>query len=128
MLRPVLGVIVGYSLFAGSAVLLFQVSGVDPHGASGAAFRVFGLAYGAAFAVLAGYVTGAIAQRRHLGSAAIVAIIVALAGTASLVARPGAGAIWTQVASIVLFAPLVMVGGWARRARPPGGPKPMNDR
>lgn len=117
MLRSVLAVLVGYSVFAVSAVLLFQLSGVDPHGPSGLGFRIFGLAYGTAFAGIGGYVAATIAPRTPWRPVGVVAAVVVLAAVVSLVASPGDHATWTQLASIVLFAPAILAGGRLRIGR-----------
>lgn len=117
MLRMILGIATGYLLFAASAVALFQLSGVDPHAPSSTGFRVLAVLYGAAFSVASGYLATAIARREQLRFAMVVASMVALAGIISLLARPGDGPMWTQVASIVLFAPLVVAGGHLRIQR-----------
>ncbi len=114
MVRSIAAVIGGYVVFAIPSVLLFQVAGVDPHGPSSLGFRGFGTVYGASFGFLAGYVTAAIAARHRMREAALVAGVMALAGVVSLIVQPGGDAIWTQVLSIVLFAPLVLLGARSR--------------
>jgi len=120
-MRNVLAVASGYLLFAGSAVLLFQVSGVDPHGASSLRFRVLSILYGAGFALVSGVLARRMAQRDAKAPPMVVAGLIALAALVSTVASPGDHAIWTQVASIVLFAPLAAIGG--RLARRSGTPQ-----
>ncbi|HEX6965339.1 MAG TPA: hypothetical protein VF166_06040 [Gemmatimonadaceae bacterium] len=113
-MRTVLGVVLGYALFAVSAVALFRLSGHDPHVSASFAFESFTIAYGILFAGAAGYLATLVVARRDLRAAGMVAGILALVAFVSLVARPGAGAIWTQLSAVVLFAPTVVLGGWCR--------------
>jgi hypothetical protein len=119
-MRTFLAVIAGYLIFAGSAVLFFQVLHLDPHSPAPAGFEALTIAYGLVFASLGGFVTGKIAQRRDLGCGIALALVIALGATVSLFARPGAGALWTQTAALLLFAPASVAGDWIRkRTRPP---------
>jgi hypothetical protein len=120
LLKSILAVIVGYAIFAGSGIALFQLTEQPPHGEASASFMVAAVLYGIVFAVLGGFVAGWIAGRRPLLHAAIVAAILALGATVSLVATLGSGAIWSQVSAIALMAPAAAAGGWlrGRMARP----------
>jgi hypothetical protein len=40
-----------------------------------------------------------------------------MGATISMLARPGAGALWTQTAALFLFAPASLAGDWIRRKR-----------
>jgi len=88
MARSILAIVIGYLVFAGSAVALFQLAGVEPHAPTSGRFFLFGVAYGVFFALLAGYVTAWIARRRVLWPV--------LAGTGRLVIAAGIG--WLVVA------------------------------
>lgn len=121
-LRCFLAVVAGYALFSGSAVVLFQVSGVDPHGPSAWSFRLLATAYGGAFAWLSGYLTTRVAPDRVRSPSRVVAALVAAGALVSLISRPGEGAVWTQLEAILLFAPLVVLGGSAAW-RPPSTAK-----
>ena len=105
----------GYLIFGVSAALLFAVTGQDPHVMPGAAFLVLSIAYGMVFAGIGGYAAAAFAPRRPVLHAAIVAGIIAVGATASLLAKPGAGAIWSEAAALVLMAPCAVIGGILRR-------------
>ena len=49
------------------------------------------------------------------GSIAVaVAAVLALGATASLAGTIGHGAIWSQVAALVVMAPAAVLGGWLR--------------
>jgi hypothetical protein len=75
MLRSILAVFVGYAIFAGSGVALFQLSGQDPHGEASTPFMVGAVVYGIVFALLGGYISGWIASRRPLLHGGIVSVM-----------------------------------------------------
>lgn len=113
-MRTFLAAVAGYLIFAGSAVLLFQVTKVDPHSPAAVQFELLTVAYGIAFALLGGFVAGKIARRTDLKCGIALAFVIALGATVSMIARPGAGALWTQTAALVLFAPASLAGDWIR--------------
>jgi len=114
LLKSILAVFVGYAVFAGSGVALFQLSGQDPHGEASAPFMVGAVVYGMAFALLGGYISGWIAGRRPFLHGGIVAVILTLLASVSLFATLGKGVIWSQLAAITLMAPSAALGGWLR--------------
>jgi hypothetical protein len=114
MLKSVIGVVVGYLVFAVSAALLFVASGRDPHQEQGIGFVVFTVVYGVIFAAIGGYVAGVIARRKPGLHGAVVALVLAVGATTSFLTQPGAGSRWTQVAALVLMAPAAFVGGIVR--------------
>src|SRR5215472_4900681 len=117
-MRTVLAVVAGYLIFAGSAVLLFHLTNVDPHSPAALSFKTFTIAYGLAFAFLSGFVAGNIAWRTDLVCGIALALVIAVGATISMLARPGAGALWTQSAALLLFAPASLAGDWiGRRTR-----------
>ena len=121
--RRVLGVLFGYVIFAASAVLLFRLSGRDPHVQQDAAFVVGSIAYGMFFAAVGGYVSGAVGGGRARNQAIWTGVIIALGATVSLLAGPKAGSLWSKVGALVLMAPSTTVGGmirerWGGRASP----------
>ena len=111
IVRSILGVFVGYAVFAVSAVVLFQVTGRDPHAEQEALFTVGAIVYGMAFAAVGGLIAALIAGRRPVLHAGIVGAVLAAGALASLLSRPGAGAVWSQLAALCLMAPSVFVGG-----------------
>jgi hypothetical protein len=117
IVRSVGGVVAGYLLFAISAALLFLASGRDPHREQDAAFLVFSVLYGMAFACAGGYVAATIAGRKPRAHSGAVAVILALGATASILAQPGAGSRWSQLTAIALMAPAAYVGGIIRSRR-----------
>jgi MFS family permease len=116
-MRTFLAVVAGYLVFAVSAVLFFHLTNVDPHSPAALGFEALTIAYGLAFAFLSGFVAGRIGQRTDLVCGIALALVIALGATISILARPGAGALWTQTAALVLFAPASLAGDWTRRRR-----------
>ena len=116
-MKVFLAVVAGYLIFAGSAVLFFQLTTVDPHSPAAIGFEALTVAYGFVFASFSGFVAGKLARRTDLACGMALAIVIALGATVSMIARPGAGALWTQTAALVLFAPASLAGDWIRRRR-----------
>jgi hypothetical protein len=113
-MRLVSGVILGYLVFGLSAFALFRITHHDPHVPASITFEIFTIVYGILFALLAGYVGCALAGRRDLLAAWIVAAIVALGAMASMIAT---GISWSPMAGLLLMAPMAVVGGWWCRQR-----------
>jgi hypothetical protein len=114
VLRHAAAVLAGYLVFALLAVALFALSHRDPHVAQDWAFTLFSIAYGVISAVLAGYLAAAIGGAHPVSHARTLAIAIAAVAIVSLLARPGGGAIWSQLLAIVVFAPAAILGGWLR--------------
>lgn len=112
-MRTVLGVIVGYLIFALSALLTFRISGHDPHERATAAFMAGSIVAGMIAALIGGYL--AVAIGRSKGAATALAVIIALVAVIS-----GAytnGSVWSNIAAAVLMAPAAKIGGGLRRVR-----------
>jgi len=116
-MRAFLAVVAGYLIFAGSAVLFFRLSHVDPHSSAAIGFEALAIVYGLAFASLSGFVAGKLARRTDLVCGIALALVIALGATVSMIARPDAGALWTQTAALLLFAAASLAGDWIRRRR-----------
>ncbi len=110
MIRSIGAIATGYVIFAASAVLLFQLSGVDPHAPASAGFKIGSIVCGIVFALVAGWLTGRVAAQREGTHAAILAVVIALGALVSLLASRS-GSIWSQVAALVFMAPAAWVGG-----------------
>jgi hypothetical protein len=120
MLRSVGVVLVGYLPFGISAVLLFKLTGRDPHAPAPVGFMLLSTLYGMAFANLSGYLAARLAGRRPLSHAIAVTGIIALGALLSIVLRPVGGAVWSQLAALILMAPSASLGGLIHRHRLPG--------
>lgn len=121
VLRSIVAVIVGYIVFAASAFAVFQLSGQAAHAAASTSFMVISIVSGMLFALAGGYVAGWLAGRRPFAHGVAMAALLATGAAVSLASTLGHGAIWSQVAALVLMAPSAAMGGWLRergRAKP----------
>lgn len=117
MLRSVSGVVVGYLVFAIPAILLFRVTGRDPHAPATVAFALLSIVFGTVVAFAGGYVAGVIGKKAPIWHSAAVGIVLALVAVVSMVLQRGQGALWTQVAAILVMAPSAALGGFLRAAQ-----------
>ena len=124
VLRTVLGVVIGYLVFAASGFALFHITGQPPHGEASIQFMIGATFYGVAFAAFGGYVSAWIAGRAPLAHAGAMAMVLAIGATVSLIATIGKGAIWSQICAIALMAPAAVAGGWLRQRL--AGPTPSS--
>lgn len=120
VLRTLGAVLGGYLIFALSAVVLYKVTGREPHAPQPLWFMVASVAYGMGFAGLGGFVAARLAPTRSLLHAGSVGVVLALGAAVSLVASPGGSATWSQWAALALMAPSAYLGGYlaTRPARP----------
>ena len=113
-MRFVSGVILGYLIFAGSAFLLFHVTGHDPHAPASISFEIGAILFGVLFAGLAGFIASLIGGRRDMLAAKCVAVILAavaiISATATVVS-------WSQIWAVIAMAPAVLLGGWMYRVK-----------
>jgi hypothetical protein len=119
-MRSVAAVVVGYLIFALSAVVLFQITGQRPHGPASTAFMVGSLVYGVGFAALGGAVAARLAPARPVLHAAIVGGLILLGAAVSLLTS-GTGSHWSQIAALLFMTPAAWLGGYWRTRRAPGG-------
>jgi multisubunit Na+/H+ antiporter MnhE subunit len=111
MIRSIAAVAAGYLVFAGSAALLFQLSGQPPHAPASRAFEIGTIIWGVVFALIAGWLTARIAVRHPAMHAVVLAALIALGALLSLLLSSSGSAIWTQVAALLLMAPAALAGG-----------------
>src|SRR5262245_18828132 len=100
-LRSVGAVVVGYLVFGISAGFLFRAAGQDPHASATTAFIVLSTLYGMVFAFLGGLAATTMAGIQSLVPAVAVAVLIAAGAIVSLLARPGAGEIWSQLGALL---------------------------
>ncbi len=119
MIRSIVAVIAGYFVFAVSAVLLFSITGRDPHDNAPAWFLITSIVYGGVFAAIGGYLSAVIAKRNQFLHAGLVTIVIGSGALISLLSKPGKGAIWSQLSALLIMAPSAMIGGylWARKSK-----------
>jgi hypothetical protein len=117
MLRFAAGIVLGYALFAFAAVLIFQLTGRDPHAVADPAFMVGTIGAGVIAALAGGYLGAAVATGRERTAGLVIALIIAGAALVSLLAQPGAGARWSQLGALVLMSPAAFLGSLIRARR-----------
>ncbi|MFS2185599.1 hypothetical protein ACCC92_02935 [Mucilaginibacter sp. Mucisp84] len=110
MIRKISAVIAGYLVFAVSAGIWFPLMGYKPHAPAPAAFMLETLAYGVCFSLLAGFVTKAIGKSFFLNY--VLAAIIFLGAVLSLLFSDGSH--WTQLTTLLVFAPCALLGGVIR--------------
>jgi hypothetical protein len=110
MIRNIVAVILGYALFAISAVLLFRFAGIDPHKNPSIGFIILTIGYGLLFSFLGGLVTQLISGASKLTVTFVLAGIMAGFATFSLFKTTGNH--YSQLAAIFLFAPAALLGGF----------------
>ena len=113
-MRQAVAMVAGYLVFGFSAAALFAITGHDPHVPASMTFMVLTIVYGMFFAALGGFVAVAIARQPSPAAAAMVAALIAFGAGLSLIAQPGAGAVWSQLAALILMAPSALAGGIIR--------------
>jgi uncharacterized membrane protein YfcA len=116
-MRTVFAVIVGYVIFAVSAVVLFQLSHREPHAATTIAFGTLATIYGIMFAAIGGWTAQGLARRLDLVASLWVAALIALNAAISLVATWRQAAHWSQWSALILMAPAAVIGGMIGRVR-----------
>jgi O-antigen/teichoic acid export membrane protein len=116
-LRSIGSVILGYLLFAVSAFLFFQLSGQRPHAVAAPAVMAASILVGIVGAFAGGYLAARLAGRQPLLHGVAVAVVLAIGAAVSLASTLGHGAIWSQLAALLLMAPGAVLGGWARARR-----------
>ena len=117
MVRSVIAVIAGYLIFALSALLLFRLTGRNPHAPAEIWFVIVTIVYGLFFATLAGFVAALLGKGFEMEHSLAVASLIAAVGAASLLSEVKSDAIWTQLAAILIIAPCAMLGGYLRQRR-----------
>lgn len=111
MFRKITAVVLGYFIFAASPGAWFPLMGYQPHAAAPMAFMLETLVFGVFFSLLAGWVT------RKIGRSLLINYILAaliFIGAAMSFLFSG-GSHWTQVMTLLLFAPVSLLGGkWGK--------------
>jgi nitrate/nitrite transporter NarK len=114
VLRSISVVILGYLIFGGTAALLFQLSGQEPHSPASIGFKVITIIYGMVFAAAGGWVASRLGGQRPLGHAGAVATLIALGAVISLLFS-GTANTWSMWFALLLMAPSALLGGWIRK-------------
>lgn len=106
-------VIVGYLIFAVSAVLLFKLAGIDPHAESGVRTMLLVVIFGTIFSFVAGFVAKAIASSWSLNVNIVLAVL--MFGFAAFSSIKSSGDHYTQFAAMFIFAPVSLLGGYVSK-------------
>lgn len=117
-LREVVAGVAGFVTFFGLSVLLFAVSGYDPHRAVSLRFGVLSVACGMLFAFVAGYLVAIISPAVPIRPAVMVALFIAASAIFSMLTS-FSGEWWSQLAALFLMTPMVLIGARVRARRGP---------
>jgi len=113
-MKSLFAVLVGYLVFGVPTILLFTFAGIDPRQAPELGFRIWSTVYGVFFAFVGGYVAARMAGKREILHASAMACILAFLATVSLIAQPGHGSLWSQIAALGFMTPAAILGGVLR--------------
>ena len=95
---------------------MFYLAKVDPHAPAERSFVLLSVVAGVAFALGGGFTAGVIGRRGDLICGMLLAVIIAAGAIASMAARPGQGALWSQTGALI-SAPAALVGDRLRMKR-----------
>lgn len=115
VVRAVLGVAVGYVIFACAILLFFALTGRDSGGHDDGMLWLLATGVGALFAAFAGYLCVAVAGRAALIPAVALTALLGISATIAISARWGGGSAWSLRTILPLFAAAALLGGAARR-------------
>ena len=104
-------------MFGLSAAVLFGVTGVDPHSPASMTFMVASTIYGMVFAALGAFVATKIAPSNPHIHAFVVAGLIDLSAIISIVASPGEGSMWSQIATICFMSTAAILVGLSKLPR-----------
>ncbi len=113
-LRAILAVVVGYVVYSSGILAFFALSGRDRHGHHALSFLLFSAFVGALYSAFAGYLCVAMIGRGSLGPAIALAVVIAVDAGLSLDYVPQGGSAWSQILTMLLFAPAAIAGGALR--------------
>jgi RsiW-degrading membrane proteinase PrsW (M82 family) len=115
MIRQISGVIIGYSIFVISSILLFKFSEVNPHEEASKLFMVWTFVYGTVFSFISGLLTQLISKTKNMKVNYVLFVI--MVGFATFSLFKSSGSSWTQLLAIFIFAPVSVLGGifWIKR-------------
>jgi hypothetical protein len=108
MIRKIVSIIAGYSIFVATSLAFFKISRQDPHSNPSTIFLFVTIMFGSVFSFVAGFVTQLIAKS-NLKLNYMLAVIIAGFATFSLIKSEGNR--WTQILAIFIFTPMSILGG-----------------
>ena len=110
VLRSVAVVILGYIIFAGTAALIFKLSGQEPHAAATMGFKILATLYGMFFAAIGGWIAARLSSRKPLSHAIAVGGLIAIGAIISLLFS-GTTYTWSMWSALILMSPCAALGG-----------------
>ena len=109
MIRIILAIITGYTIFVITSLTFFKVSGQNPHADATPLFIIGTAIYGVISSFISGLITKLISKTKNLRINYILAFIIA--GFATFSFFKAEGNHWTQILAIFIFAPISILGG-----------------
>jgi hypothetical protein len=116
-MRALLAVFTGYAIFVASALLLFNLTGEQPHAQASTGFMVGSTMYGMFFAALGGYVATMLARGVSPVPAIALCLLIALLAAVALIGGAETSTRWSQIATVLFMAPMALLGGLLRLRR-----------
>jgi hypothetical protein len=110
MIKKILAVIIGYIIFAASALAFFAVFDIEAHSTATTIVMLQTALNGLIFSILAGFISQLIAKTGTLKINYTLALLIA--GFAAFSYFKSTGEHWTQLMAIFIFAPASILGGW----------------
>jgi hypothetical protein len=111
--KTILGVVLGDFIFAGGSVLMFYLAKIDPHGPAPMSFIVLSVVAGSVLAFAGGVAGSTLGARQDMICGMLLTAIIAVGAIASMISRPGQGALWSQTGALI-SAPAALIGDWLR--------------
>ena len=115
MLRRIVGVVVGYAIFAASAVMLFSAADRQPHEPAPIAFIIGSTLFGMLFAGIGGFLAAFIGGRRD--TAIAITVLIAVGALISIFGDTGSH--WSPITALVFMSPMAALGGRLIKAQAP---------
>jgi ABC-type Fe3+-siderophore transport system permease subunit len=109
MIRKILSILAGYTIFVAASLAFFKITGQNPHSAPSNFFIILTAIFGSIFSFAAGLLSRHLAKTADLKINYVLAIIIA--GFAAFSYFKSEGNHWTQLLAIFIFAPVSILGG-----------------
>ena len=116
MVRLIAGIVVGYFLFAFSALVTFNVLGQDAHANATPAVMVGTIGVGLIAAFVGGYVGAIVARGRERTAGLGIAFVIAAIAASVLLTQPAGDARWSPLSALVM-APVAALSSVIRSRR-----------
>jgi hypothetical protein len=107
--------VVGYAIFAASAVMLFSAANRQPHEPAPIAFIIGSTLFGMLFAGIGGFLAAFIGGRRD--TAIAITVLIAMGALISICGDTGSH--WSPITALVFMSPMAALGGRLIKAQAP---------